>query len=103
MGAVREHLTADEKSEIWNKWREGESLKSIGRSIGKNSSSVHWYVTKHGGIAPRDRTRSERSLSIGEREEISRGLSSERSLRDIGRLLNRPASTISREVNRNGG
>ena len=103
MRAVREKLTAEEKGQIWERWREGESLKSIGRGIGKNSSSVHWYVTKHGGIEPRARKRSKRALSALEREEISRGLSGQRSLRAIGRLLNRPASTISREVNRNGG
>tara|TARA_B110000908_G_scaffold167760_1_gene221291 strand:- start:162 stop:527 length:366 start_codon:yes stop_codon:yes gene_type:complete len=38
-----------------------------------------------------------------EREEISRGLRGELSLRSIARFLKRPASTINREVRRNGG
>jgi len=38
-----------------------------------------------------------------EREEISRGLEGRLSLRCIARRLRRPASTISREVKRNGG
>jgi IS30 family transposase len=42
-------------------------------------------------------------LSLTEREEISRGLVAGKSLRQIALLLNRPASTISREIRRNGG
>lgn len=38
-----------------------------------------------------------------EREEISRGLRGELSLRSIARFLKRPPSTINREVRRNGG
>jgi len=41
-------------------------------------------------------------LSLGEREEISRGLSTRCSLRGIARLLGQSPSTISREVLRNG-
>ena len=103
MRKVRDNLTAAEKSLLWEKWRTGESLKSIGRTLSKNSSSVHWYVTKHGGIQPKDRKRCTRHLSIEEREEISRGVCNEESFQEIGRQLNRPASTISREVERNGG
>jgi len=40
-------------------------------------------------------------LSIEEREAIQAGLWAKRSIRDIARELNRPASTISREINRN--
>jgi IS30 family transposase len=40
---------------------------------------------------------------IWEREEISRGLSSQLSIREIAKQLNHSLSTISREVNRNGG
>lgn len=38
-----------------------------------------------------------------EREEISRGLSANLSIRSIAKTLNRSPSTISREINRNGG
>jgi IS30 family transposase len=40
---------------------------------------------------------------LGEREEISRGLAAQRSLRAIARTLGRAASSVSREVRRNGG
>jgi IS30 family transposase len=43
------------------------------------------------------------ALSAGDREEISRGLVAGHSLRAIARQLGRAASTISREVRRNGG
>ena len=42
-------------------------------------------------------------MSLGEREEISRGLSVKHSLRAIAQNLGRAPSTISREVRRNGG
>lgn len=50
---------------------------------------------------PLPRTRSRRSLSIHEREEISRGLVACLSLRQIATQLGRAPSMISREVGRN--
>jgi IS30 family transposase len=56
-----------------------------------------------GGIAPAPRTRSQRVLRFGEREEISRGLAAGDSLRAIAMRLNRAVSTVSQEVARHGG
>lgn len=42
-------------------------------------------------------------LSLAEREEISRGLASGGSMRAIAARLGGSASTVSREINRNGG
>ncbi len=42
-------------------------------------------------------------LKIEEREAISRTLSLDRSARYIGKMLGRHHSTISREIDRNGG
>lgn len=52
---------------------------------------------------PTPRRRSVLCLGSGEREEISRGLVADFSFRQIAAQLGRPASTISREVSRNGG
>uniref|UniRef100_UPI001AD8DABD helix-turn-helix domain-containing protein n=1 Tax=Pseudovibrio sp. W64 TaxID=1735583 RepID=UPI001AD8DABD len=52
---------------------------------------------------PSDRHRGKLALSLKEREEISRGLSINASLRSIAGQLSRTPSTISREVQRNGG
>ena len=49
------------------------------------------------------RRRSILALSLVEREEISRGVASQLSLRSIAAQLGRSPSTISREVKRNGG
>jgi Helix-turn-helix domain len=58
-------------------------------------------VRVHGGIAPRVRCRSRLALTLGEREEISRGLCAHRSIRQIARDLGRSPSTVSREIARN--
>ena len=47
--------------------------------------------------------RSSKHLSFEDREEISRSLALRRSFAAIASRLERPTSTISREVNRNGG
>jgi IS30 family transposase len=99
----RTFYTETQKSEMWDRWQRGESLSSIGRRFNRASSSIYPLLARTGGIRPAERVRSRLALSLIEREEISRGLRGELSLRSIARSLKRPASTISREVRRNGG
>ena len=99
----RIYYSAAQRAEIWDRWKAGESMSSIGRRFDRESSSVFSVLSPTGGIRPPDRKRASQALSLGEREEISRGLSTRCSLRGIARLLGRSASTISREVRRNGG
>ena len=99
----RLYLSAAQRSEIWDRWQAGESMKSIGRLFDRGSSSVFSVISPTGGIRPAERRRAAKALSLDEREEISRGLSSQRSLRSIAYTLGRSPSTISREVRRNGG
>ena len=96
-------LSSAQKSEIWRRWKAGESLHEIGRAFGKDHGSIHFLLSQHGGIVPAVRRRSERTLTLAEREEISRGLASGSSIREIARSLQRAASTVSREVARHGG
>ena len=96
-------FTDKQKSDIWDRWQRGESMNSIGRLFDRKSSSIYPLLERTGGIRPPDRKRSRLALTLVEREEISRGLTAERSLRSIARNLGRAASTISREVRRNGG
>jgi IS30 family transposase len=96
-------FTAAEKTELWDRWRRGESLKAIGRAFGKPSSSIYFQVAPHGGIRPAPRRRSRLALTLWEREEISRGIATQQSTRSIARVLGRSASTVSREIGRNGG
>src|SRR5258707_12724607 len=37
-------FTAAEKTELWDRWKRGESLKAIGRAFGKPSSSIYFLV-----------------------------------------------------------
>src|SRR5947199_9835972 len=96
-------FTAAEKTELWDRWKRGESLKAIGRAFGKPSSSIYFLVAPHGGIRPAQRRRSRLALTRAEREVISRGVTAHQSARSIARLLGRSSSTVSREMSRNGG
>src|SRR5215471_5306933 len=89
--------------ELWVRFKAGESMQSIARSLGRNSGTVRGWFGATGGIQPPERHRSERHLRLAEREEISRGLVAGWSLRRIAQELKRSAATISREVKRNGG
>src|SRR5665213_3131368 len=99
----RRGFTAAEKAELWDRWQRGESLKAIGRAFGKPSSSIYNQVAPHGGIRPPPRRRARLALTLAEREEISRGIAAHQSARSMARLLGRSASTVSRELSRNGG
>ena len=99
----RIYFTEKQKAEIWDRWQRGESMSSIGRRFDRNSSSIYPLLVRTGGIRPPERRRSRLALTLSEREEISRGLRAQLSLRAIARRLRRAPSTISREVRRNGG
>lgn len=100
---TRTFYTDTQKSEMWDRWERGESLSSIGRRFNRASSSIYPLLARTGGIRPPKRVRSRLALTLPEREEISRGLIAKMSLRAIAQSLRRSASTISREVSRNGG
>jgi IS30 family transposase len=78
-------------------------MSDIARVMGKPPGSIFTFLAVQGGIARPPRRRAPRALTSADREEISRGLAAEQSIRVIAEGLERPPSTISREVNRNGG
>jgi IS30 family transposase len=88
---------------MWSRWKAGQSLHEIGRAFGKSHVVIHFLLARHGGIAPATRRRSLRTLTLAEREDISRGIAGGSSIRKIARGLQRAASTVSREVVRHGG
>src|SRR6188472_241240 len=96
-------FTAAQSAELWERWKKGEGLKSIGRAFGKPSSCIFAHLRPSGGIMAAARRRSRLALTMAEREEISRGIVEGQSVRAIARMLARAASTVSREINRNGG
>ncbi len=99
----RINFTSEQKSEIWDRWQRGESMSSIGRVFDRESSSIYPLLSRTGGIRPPVRKRSRLALTPVEREIISRGVAACHSIRAIAKELCRPASTVSREISRNGG
>ena len=100
---TRIKYTAAQKAEMWDRWQRGESMTSIGRVFDRPSSSIYNHLSSSGGIRPPSQRRSQLALTLSEREEISRGIASHLSLRTIAAQLGRSPSTVSREINRNGG
>jgi len=99
----RWRLSPAEKIDIWRRWKCGQSQHEIGRAYGRPHPTIRKILLPCGGIAPAARRRSRLSLTLAEREDISRGIASDSSIREIARLLKRSASTVSREVARHGG
>ena len=99
----RIYYNAEQKAEIWDRWQKGESLNAIGRVFDRHSSSIFGLLSPSGGIRPPPRQRSRITLTLSEREEISRGIVCDLSVRTMAALLGRSPSTVSREINRNGG
>jgi IS30 family transposase len=99
----RARLSSTQRTEIWSLWKSGQSLHEIGRSFGKPHSSIRCLLLPRGGIPPATRRRSRLALTLAEREDVSRGIASGSSIREIARHLDRAASTVSREVTRHGG
>jgi transposase, IS30 family len=98
---TRIRYTETQKAQMWDRWQRGESLHKIARSFDRHHGSVRGILADCGGIRPPKRRRSPRSLSLAEREEISRGVVAERSIRSIAACLGRAPSTVSREIRRN--
>ena len=95
--------TDAQKAEMWDRWQNGETMHEIARSFDRYHPSISRILTEKGGIRPRQRRRSPLALTLEEREIISRGLAQQLTLRAIASNLGRSPSTISREIQRNGG
>lgn len=99
----RPGLSDLQKAELWKRWQQGQSLSEIGLALGKHAGSIHGVIALQGGIAPRHRRCARQSLTMADREAVSRGLAAGLSMRAIARDLGRAPSTISREIRRNQG
>ncbi len=85
-------LSEAQRTEVWRRWKAGESLHRIGRALDRPHTSIHCLLSHHGGIVPPVRRRSLLVLTAVERENISRGIASGSSIRDIAKDLDRAAS-----------
>src|SRR5512143_2536817 len=92
-------FTPVQKAELWERWKQGQSISAISRALERrNKTGVQRIVALHGGIAPQPRRRAASALRLEEREEISRGIAAGRSIRAIAAELDRAPSTVSREL-----
>jgi len=99
----RPGLPSDRRQQVWELWKTGASISEIARTVGAAPGSIFSILLPFGGYYQAPQRRRPGTLTLAEREEISRGLAAGESLRSIGRRLGRPASTISREIARNKG
>jgi IS30 family transposase len=99
----RIYYNEEQRALMWDRWQKGDSLHAIARLFDRGHSSVQGILSQTGGIRPPQRRRSGLTLTLAEREEISRGVVAGQSFRSMAALLGRAPSTISREIKRNGG
>jgi hypothetical protein len=99
----RVRLSVMQRTNMWSRWKAGQSLHEIGRAFGKDHVSIQFMLSQHGGIVPAARRRSPLTLTLVDREDISRGIASGSSIREIAKGLQLAVSTVSREVARHGG
>lgn len=95
--------TESQKALMWDRWEKGDSLQQIAQMFDRHHPSIQRILSLSGGIRPARRHRPERSLTLSEREEISRSIVDGQSIRSIAKRLGRSPSTVSRELARNGG
>ena len=98
----RIYYTDTQKALMWDRWKAGDSLQQIAQLFDRHHPSIEGILSKTGGIRPASRQRSRLALTLAEREEISRSVVAGDSIRSIAKKLGRAASTISRELERNG-
>ena len=96
-------LVCGPEAELWQRWQQGQSLSEIGRALGKHAGSIHGVLSSNSGFIPPVCKRSRWALTLAEREEISRGMATDASIRQIAAALGRAPSTVSREIRRHGG
>jgi IS30 family transposase len=95
-------LCAVEREGALGRLRAGERVEEIAAAFGCSGRTLQRLFAD--SLVKRRRIgQSELRLSFAEREQISRGLAVADSARAIGRQLKRSASTITREINANGG
>ena len=100
---TRRYFTQAELAGVWDRWQKGDSLNAIARDLDRSHATIQGALARTGGIRPPPKRRSRLALTLAEREEISRGIAIGLSIRAIAARLKRSPSTVSREINRNGG
>ncbi len=99
-GTLRSRVPA-----FWEQIRLGLYPREAGVAVGVSQTTGQCWFREAGGVKPQFsklKTSGRRPrLSLDERIEIQSGVHANESLRSIGRRLDRPASTIKREIDNN--
>jgi transposase, IS30 family len=103
MGVGPVGFGVEQQDLIWVMWRRGDPIREMERTLGETLPRIRRYLRESGGIPPIPRRRRAGHLTLADREEISRGIAAGLSARTIARRIDRPSSTVSREIARNGG
>ncbi len=102
MGAMR--LACVER-QFWDLIAHGILPREAGIAVGVSGLTGYRWFAELGGVKPRfpdNGVRRRPRLSLEEREEIQDGIARGESIQSIARRLKRAASTVMREINRNG-
>ena len=70
----RIYYSAEQRNLMWDRWQKGDSMHAIARLFDRGHSSVQGILSETVGIRPAQRRRSRLTLTLAEREEISRGI-----------------------------
>jgi IS30 family transposase len=103
MGVGPIGFSVEQQNLLWVMWRRGDSIREMERTLGETLPRIRRFLRRSGGIPPVPRRRRADHLTLVEREEISRGIAAGLSARSIAGRIDRPSSTVSREIGRNGG
>ncbi len=97
-------LTPEDRKRLISMVADGMGVADVAREVARSAGFVHRVIREAGGVARRlDWDPSPARLSAADREDIRAGLDAGDSFRAIARQIGRAPSTVSREVNANGG
>ena len=100
---TRTFYTHSQKALMWERWKEGATLHQIAKLFDRAHGSLRGILGALWGHPSSGAAPGRIGATLAEREEISRAVVEGRSIRAIAALLGRAASTVSREIKRNGG
>ncbi len=103
MGVGPVGFSVEQQGLLWGMRRGGASIRAMERALAVSLPRIQRLLRQTGGIRPGPQRRREGHLAAGQREEISRGIAAGLSGRAIAGRLGRSSSTVSREIDRNGG